>query len=75
VTAYTGDGKTTLVILNRSNSAVNGAVVQAPQNVTRAEHYLTSQYSSAASQSVTVNGQQVTVNVGARSISTVVLTH
>ncbi|MFV2083532.1 hypothetical protein [Micromonospora sp. LOL_021] len=56
------------MILNRSNSAVNGAVVQAPQNVTRAEHYLTSQYSNAASQSVTVN-------VGARSISTVVLTH
>ncbi|MFY1697435.1 cellulose binding domain-containing protein [Solwaraspora sp. WMMA2101] len=75
VTAYTGDGKTTLVILNRSNSAVNGAVVAAPQNVTRAEHYLTSQYSSAASQSVGVNGNQVTVNVGARSISTVVLTH
>ncbi|WFE25277.1 cellulose binding domain-containing protein [Solwaraspora sp. WMMD791] len=75
VTAYTGGGKTTLVILNRSNSAVNGAVVAAPQNVTRAEHLLTSQYSNAASQSVGVNGNQVTVNVGARSISTVVLTH
>ncbi|WP_326551172.1 cellulose binding domain-containing protein [Micromonospora sp. NBC_01813] len=74
VTAYTGGGKTTLVILNRSNSAVNNAIIQAPQNVTRAEHYLTSQNANAASQSVSVNGSQVSVNVGARSISTVVLT-
>ncbi|MBF9133753.1 glycoside hydrolase family 5 [Plantactinospora sp. S1510] len=74
VTAYQGDGKITLVILNRSNSAVNNAVIQAPQNVTRAEHYLTSQNANAASQPTGVNGGQVTVNVGARSISTVVLT-
>ena len=74
VTAYTGGGKTTLVILNRSNSAVNNAVVQVPQNITRAEHYLTSVNANAASQPVSVNGGQVSVNVGARSISTVVLT-
>ncbi|MEV2240310.1 cellulose binding domain-containing protein, partial [Micromonospora sp. NPDC049891] len=74
VTAYTGGGKTTLVILNRSTSAVNNAVIQVPQNVTRAEHYLTSQNANAASQPVSVNGGQVSVNVGARSISTVVLT-
>ena len=74
VTAYQGDGKITLVILNRSTSAVNNAVIQVPQNVTRAEHYLTSQNANAASQPTSVNGGQVTVNVGARSISTVVLT-
>ncbi|SBT49348.1 cellulose binding domain-containing protein [Micromonospora auratinigra] len=74
VTAYQGGGKITLVILNRSTSAVNNAVIQVPQNVTRAEHYLTSQYANAASQPVGVNGGQVSVNVGARSISTVVLT-
>ncbi|MEV0457550.1 cellulose binding domain-containing protein [Catellatospora methionotrophica] len=74
VTAYQGDGKITLVILNRSNSAVNNAVVQVPQNVTRAEHYLTSQNANAAGQPTSVNGGQVTVSVGARSISTVVLT-
>jgi hypothetical protein len=45
-----------------------------PQNITRAEHVLTSQNLSAASQSTSVNAGQVTVNVGARSISTVVLT-
>ena len=50
VTAYQGGGKITLVILNRSTSAVNNAVIQAPQNVTRAEHYLTSQNANAASQ-------------------------
>ncbi|WP_407664259.1 glycoside hydrolase family 30 beta sandwich domain-containing protein [Micromonospora parastrephiae] len=74
VTAYQGDGKITLVILNRSNSAVNNAVIQAPQNVSRAEHYLTSQNANAASQPTSVNGGQATINVGARSISTVVFT-
>jgi len=74
VTAYQGDGKVTLVILNRSTSAVNNAVIQAPQAVTRAEHYLTSQNANVASQPTTLNGGQVTVNVGARSISTVVFT-
>ncbi|GIJ72084.1 cellulose binding domain-containing protein [Virgisporangium ochraceum] len=74
VTAYQGDGKVTLVILNRSTSAVNNAVIQAPQNITRAEHYLTSQSANAASQPTGVNGGQVTVNVPARSISTVVVT-
>ncbi|MFF0722683.1 cellulose binding domain-containing protein [Micromonospora sp. NPDC003816] len=75
VTAYQGGGKTTLVILNRSTSAVNNAVIQVPQSVTRAEHYLTSLSANAASQPTSVNGGQVSVNVGARSISTVVLTH
>ncbi|WBB78811.1 cellulose binding domain-containing protein [Micromonospora sp. WMMD882] len=74
VTAYQGDGKITLVILNRSTSAVNNAVIQVPQNVTRAEHYLTSLNANAAGQTVGVNGGQATVSVGARSISTVVLT-
>ncbi|HWS34614.1 MAG TPA: cellulose-binding protein, partial [Actinoplanes sp.] len=74
VTAYQGDGKVTLVLLNRSAGAVNGAVLQAPRNVTRAEHYLTSVNANAAAQTTTVNGSQVTVNVPARSISTVVLT-
>jgi O-glycosyl hydrolase len=74
VTAYQGDGKITLVILNRSTSAVNNAVIQVPQSVTKAEYYLTSASANAASQPTSVNGGQVTVNVGARSISTVVLT-
>ena len=74
VTAYQGDGKVTLVILNRSNSAVNNAVIQAPQNVSRAEYYLTSQNANAASQPTSVNGGQATINVAARSISTLVFT-
>lgn len=74
VTAYQGGGKITLVLLNRSTSAVTNAVIQVPQNVTKAEHYLTSQNANAAGQPTSVNGGQVTVNVGARSISTVVLT-
>ncbi|WP_433304922.1 cellulose binding domain-containing protein [Actinoplanes sp. CA-030573] len=74
VTAYQGGGKITLVILNRSTSAVTNAVVQAPQNVSKAEYYVTSQTASAAAQPAGVNGGQVTVTVPARSISTVVLT-
>ena len=74
ITAYQGDGKITLVILNRSTSAVNGAVVQAPQAVGSALHTMTSQYSSRAPRTTAVNGSQVTVDVPARSISTVVLT-
>ena len=74
VTAYQGSGKLALVILNRSTSAVNNAVIQAPQNVTKAEYYVTSQTANAASQPTTVNGRQVTVSVPARSISTVVFT-
>ncbi|MFC7529213.1 cellulose binding domain-containing protein [Actinoplanes sp. GCM10030250] len=74
VTAYQGGGKVTLVLLNRSTSAVTNAVVQAPQNVARAEHYVTSVNANAASQPVSVNGGQATVNVPARSISTLVIT-
>ncbi|GAA3918802.1 cellulose binding domain-containing protein [Actinoplanes auranticolor] len=75
VTAYQGDGKTTLVVLNRSSSAVTNAVLQAPQTISRAEHYVTSQNANAAGQPTSLNGGQVTVSVPARSISTVVLTH
>jgi len=74
VTAYTGGGKITLVVLNRSTNAVSNAVIQAPQNVVTAEYYVTSQNASAASQPTSVNGGQVTVNVPARSISTLVFT-
>ncbi len=74
VTAYQGDGKVTLVILNRSTSAVNGAVIQAPQDIRSALQTMTSQYSSRAARTTSVNGSQVTVDVPARSISTVVIT-
>lgn len=74
VTAYQGDGKIALVVLNRSNSAVNDAVVQVPQAISKAEYHVTSQTQSSASRSAAVNGDQVTVSVGARSISTVVIT-
>ncbi|NLT55931.1 MAG: cellulose-binding protein, partial [Actinomycetales bacterium] len=73
VTAYTGDGKIVLVILNRTTSAVNNAVVQVPQAVASAQHTLTSQTRSRASSPVTVNGRQVSVTADARSISTVVI--
>ena len=74
VTAYQGGGKVTVVILNRSTSAVDNAVIQAPQNVSKAEYYVTSQTANEASQPTSLNGGQATVNVPARSISTLVFT-
>jgi len=74
VTAYQGDGKVTLVILNRTNNAVNGAVIQAPEDISSALQTMTSRYSNRAAQTASVNGSQVTVSVPARSISTVVIT-
>ncbi|MFN8076068.1 MAG: carbohydrate binding domain-containing protein [Kineosporiaceae bacterium] len=74
VTAYTGDGKVTLVILNRSTSPVTDAVVQVPGSVRAAQYTLTSQYSSRAAQPVAVAGGKVRLTVGPRSISTLVLT-
>ncbi|WBB52748.1 cellulose binding domain-containing protein [Verrucosispora sp. WMMD573] len=74
VTAYRGRGKVVLVLLNRSNNAVNDAVVQVPQNISAAEYTVTSRTSGAQPQAVNVSGGQATVNVPARSISTIVLT-
>jgi O-glycosyl hydrolase len=73
VTAYQGKGKdqVVLVILNRSNSAVSNAVVQVPQNISTAEYTVTSQTLSAQTQTANVSGGQVTVNIPARSISTI----
>ncbi|MEO3820574.1 cellulose binding domain-containing protein [Plantactinospora sp. B24E8] len=71
VTAYQGRGKTTLVILNRSSSAVSNAVVEVPGGVSTAGYSVTSQTLGAAAQPATVNGGQVTVTVPARSISTI----
>ncbi|MEE6261723.1 cellulose binding domain-containing protein [Plantactinospora sonchi] len=70
VTAYRGRGKTTLVILNRSNNAVNNAVIQTPQSISTAEHTVTSQTLGAATQPATVSDGQATVTIPARSIST-----
>jgi glucuronoarabinoxylan endo-1,4-beta-xylanase len=71
VTAYQGRGKVELVILNRSNNAVNNAVVQVPRSISKAEYTVTSQDLSAESQPANVSGGQVTVNIPARSISTI----
>ena len=74
VTAYQGRGKVTLVILNRSSSAVNNVVVQTPQSISNAEYAVTSQSLGAASQPVSLGEGQATVNVPARSISTITVT-
>ncbi|GAA3728105.1 hypothetical protein GCM10022225_06860 [Plantactinospora mayteni] len=71
VTAYQGRGKVTLVILNRSNSAVNNAVIQTPRSISNAEYTVTSQSLGAASQPVNLSDGQATVNIPARSISTI----
>ncbi|MBE1490762.1 glycoside hydrolase family 30 beta sandwich domain-containing protein [Plantactinospora soyae] len=75
VTAYQGRGKVTLVILNRSNSAVNNAVIQTPQSISNAEYTVTSQNLGAASQPANLDDGQATISVPARSISTITLTN
>ncbi|WP_249714021.1 cellulose binding domain-containing protein [Rhizomonospora bruguierae] len=71
VTAYQGRGKITLVILNRSTSAINNAVIQTPQSISNAEYTVTAQSLGAAAQPVTLGGGQATVTIPARSISTI----
>ncbi len=74
VTAYQGRDKVTLVILNRSNSAVSNAVIQTPQSIASAQYIATSQNLGAAAQPVTLSSGQATVNIPARSISTITIT-
>jgi glucuronoarabinoxylan endo-1,4-beta-xylanase len=74
VTAYQGRGKVTLVILNRSNNPVDDAVVRVPQSISAAEYIVTSQNLGAASRPASISGGQVTVDIPARSISTITVT-
>ncbi|MFY1674557.1 cellulose binding domain-containing protein [Plantactinospora sp. WMMB334] len=74
VTAYQGRGKTTLVMLNRSNNTVNNVVVQTPRSISTAEYTATSQNQGAASQPVNLSDGQATITVPARSISTITIT-
>lgn len=75
ITAYQGDNKIVLVILNRQTSAVNGTVIGIPQKISSAEFYYTSQYSARESRAITVDGQKATLDIGPRSVATVVLAY
>ena len=75
VTAYQGDNKIVLVILNRQTGSVNGTVVGIPHAIDLAEFYYTSQYSARESRAITIDGQKATFDVGPRSVSTVVLSY
>lgn len=73
VTAFQGDNQIVLVILNRQNSAVNDLVLAIPPHIEAAQFYSTSRFRNREPMDVSYDGQKATVDVGARSISTVVL--
>lgn len=75
VTAFQGDNQIVLVILNRQNSAVNDLVLAIPPQIKAAQFYYTSRFRNREPMDVNYDGQKATVDVGARSISTVVLAY
>jgi O-glycosyl hydrolase len=75
LTAYQGDNKIVIVMLNRGQGAVNNVIVGVPQTIKNAEYFSTSRTTSRAKAEVVASGQKATLSVGARSISTVILSY
>ncbi|BCE00323.1 PKD domain-containing protein [Marinicellulosiphila megalodicopiae] len=73
VTVYQKDKQLILVILNRETNPVDGVKIGFTQNIESAEFYYTSQFRNRELMPSTVDGQTVTVDIGARSISTIIL--
>jgi len=75
ITAYQKDGQIVLVILNRENTNADAVTIGFAQNIDSAQYYNTSQHRAREKMDILVNGQKVELNIGARSISTVVLNY
>lgn len=75
LTAYQGDNKIVVVILNRGQTDMTNIVVGVPQSIKSAEYFTTSRSTNRAKTAVTVAGQKATLSAAARSISTVVLAY
>jgi O-glycosyl hydrolase len=75
-TAYEGDKKVVVVLLNRATSAQSNVVFKIPNNVTAAEAWVTSQSTNRTALTVTPAGQYATLaSLPARSIVTVVMSY
>lgn len=72
-TAYQGDGKTVVVLLNRSNSNYRDVVINSAASIAGAEAYVTSQSQNRAPLNVTLSGSSSVIDIPARSIVTLVM--
>ncbi|MGC4094523.1 MAG: hypothetical protein QM756_42735 [Polyangiaceae bacterium] len=76
LTAYEGDKKVVVVLLNRSTSDYKNVVFQIPSTVTSAQTFVTSQSTNRSAVTTTATGPYATVaTLPARSIVTVVMAY
>ncbi len=76
ITAYQGDdNKIAIVIINKDSSDKNNVTIGLPVNATAASYTYTSRTAARTEGTVSTNGQRATINIPARSISTVVISY
>jgi len=75
ITAYKGDDKIVLVILNRTQTAVTDAVIDIPQGIESAQLFHTSISQNRESAEINLSAQQATIDIAARSVATLVLNY
>jgi O-glycosyl hydrolase len=76
ITAYQGDNKLVLVILNRTNASVTNMTLGTPYKITNTEYFSTSRYRNREKMASSFSNQTVAIpEVGARSISTIVVSY
>ncbi len=76
MTAYEGDDRLVMVLLNRSNSEYRDVVIETPYPVVDAEGFVTTRTVDRAPLEVTPEGPYATIStVAARAVVTVVLAH
>jgi len=73
ITAYTGDNKTVVVIINPTNSVISGINLVTSGTVSSALAYTTSVSQNRESATLTPENGKVKVNIAAGSITTVVI--
>lgn len=74
MTAYSGDGKIVVVMINPGTSAVSDVSFSVPGTVSSAVAYTTSVSKNRAMTSLTPEGNKVTIDMEARSVTTVIIT-
>lgn len=73
ITAYSGDGKTVVVIINPTNSVIFGINLVTSGSISSAVAYTTSVLQNRESSNLTPENGKVKVNIVANSITTVVM--
>jgi O-glycosyl hydrolase len=73
ITAYSGDGNIVVVIINPSENPISGVSLSIPGSISSAVAYTTSVSLNRQMQPLTPNNKNVTIDMAARSITTIVL--